>query len=151
MAATRTTKTTKARTTRPARAPKATPKVEAMTPAKAREEQFQRGAVEAVYASLGAGQALFDKAKELSGRVLETAMTARSRREETMKSVVAAYEDLVKRGEKVATGIRSSSYTKAAEEQRKVAEEQVKAAAAGVRKAVDAAAAATREAAKRLG
>lgn len=140
-------KTTRARTPRPA--PTAAPKP--VAPVKAREEQFQRGAVGAVYASIGAGQALFDKARELSGRVMETAMTARTRREETMKSVVAAYEALVKRGEKVASGIRTSGYTKAALDQRKAAEEQVKAAAAGIRKAVDAAATATREAAKRLG
>jgi hypothetical protein len=95
----------------------------------------------AFYAYLGAGQFAADKAKELSGKAVHL---ANSRREAAVK----LYEDLATRGEKIATSIRKSTYTKRALEQVKTARTQIKSARTSVRRAADTTAKATKEAAK---
>ncbi len=97
-----------------------------------------------VYAPLGAGQLLLEKSRELSGKAVEF---AQGRRQDWMKT----YQDLAKRGEKLASSVRRSTYTRRAIDQTKVARTQVKAASTSVRKAATTAAQATRQAAKKVG
>ena len=97
-----------------------------------------------VYAPLGAGQLVIEKAKGLSGRAATLA-------QEQRKQMVKVYYDLAQRGEKLASSIRRSTYTKRAVEQTKVARSQVKAASTSVRKAVSTTTEATKAAAKKVG
>ncbi len=116
----------------------------------AKAEAPVHGPMAAMYASIGAGQVALEKARELSGRVAESALSARTHREEFRKSAFKAYGDLVHRGETLVGEIREAGYTKAAVSQTKTARRQVKAAATSVRKAVDAATEAARTAAHRV-
>jgi formyltetrahydrofolate synthetase len=97
-----------------------------------------------VYAPLGAGQLLLEKAKELSGNVVELAQSQRHDWTNT-------YQELAKRGEKLVASIRRSAYTRRAVDQTKAARSQVKAATTSMRKAATTAAEATRQAAKKVG
>ncbi|HEY1330296.1 MAG TPA: hypothetical protein VGH10_02340 [Actinomycetota bacterium] len=107
----------------------------------------------ALYASLGAGELIVEKAKELSGKAIHVAQMPR---EDRMKSAVKVYEELAARGERLASKIRSSGYTQTAVDgaqaavgQAKSAGQQVTAATSkGVRKAVDSATSATKAASK---
>lgn len=97
-----------------------------------------------VYVPLGAGQFVFEKTRELSGKA---ASFAQQRRETWFET----YRDLARRGERLASSIRRSPYTRRAVDQTKVARSQVKAATTSVRKAASTAAVATRQAAKKVG
>ncbi len=97
-----------------------------------------------VYAPLGAGQLLIEKTQELSGKAWEVWRNG-------LRAVAESYRDMAERGEKLATSIRRSAYTRRAVEQTRTASRQVKAAATSVRKAVDSTAEATRAAAKKVG
>ena len=96
-----------------------------------------------VYVPLGAGQLFFEKSKEFSGKVQSFAQARRRR-------ALSTYEDLAKRGEKLARSISRSAYTKRAIEQSKIARTQVKAATTSVRKAVSTTGTAAKEAAKKV-
>jgi hypothetical protein len=97
-----------------------------------------------VYAPLGAGQLLIEKTRELTGKAWRGARGG-------VETVTRTYRDLADRGEKLASGIVRSAYTRRAVDQSKVATRQVKAAATSVRKAVGTTAEATRAAAKKVG
>lgn len=98
----------------------------------------------ALYAPIGAGQLVVERSREASKKAWTM---ARKRR----KSVIKAYEDLAKRGEKLVTSIRRSASTRRALDQAKTARPQVKAAATSVRKSAGATTQATRAAAKKVG
>lgn len=132
--------------------PKATTgKTTPSRPRTARKRPPEPAPLTAWYASIGAGQAIVHGARDVSARMLESATTVRSRREQILKDVQARYAGLAQEGKKVVSGVRGASYTKAAEHQARVAERQVKAAATSVRKAVDAAATAARSAMRNVG
>jgi hypothetical protein len=95
-----------------------------------------------VYAPLGAGQLLIEKARELPGKAKNVSAWR--------KNVSKAYQDLAERGEKLFSSIRGSAYTRRAIDQTRTAQSQVKAANTGVRKAVRTTGAATRAAAKKV-
>jgi hypothetical protein len=97
-----------------------------------------------VYVPLGAAKLLADKTKEFSGMAMGL---ARSQRE----TVAKGYQDLAERGQKLASSIQRSVYTKRAVEQSKTARTQVKAAATSVRKAAGSTTKATKAAAKKVG
>ena len=97
-----------------------------------------------LYVPLGAGQLLVEKTKTLSGKAFKMAQHRRTR-------LVRTYEDLGKRGEKLARSIRSSASTRRAFEQTKTARSRVRAATTSVRKALGETAGATKAAAKKVG
>jgi hypothetical protein len=97
-----------------------------------------------VYAPLGAGSLLIEKGKELGTRAVGL---AKHRREVAFE----AYREMAQRGEKLATSIRRSAYTKRALDQVKTARSQVKAASTSVRKAAGTSATATKQAARKVG
>jgi len=97
----------------------------------------------ALYIPLGAGQLAADKAKELSGKVVDLAKSQRG-------AVVRFYDGLATRGEKLVESLRRSTYTRRAIDQTKVARTQVKAATTSVRKAAASTAKATAQAAKKV-
>jgi hypothetical protein len=99
---------------------------------------------ESYLATLGAGQLVVEKGRQVSGDVVAYAQGARRSLDGTLKG-------LVKRGEKLEKSIRSSAYTKRAIDQSKVARSQVKAATTSVRKAVTSSAQASRAAAGKAG
>jgi len=103
-----------------------------------------------VYAPLGAGQLLIEKAKELSGKASELSGKAVSLAQDQRKAVLDAYGDLAGRGEKLVSSVRRSAYTKRAVAQSKTARTQVKAAATSIRKAAGSTATATKAAAKKV-
>lgn len=96
-----------------------------------------------VYVPLGAGQLLVEKTKELSGAAVTFAKGR-------TKDITKGYESLAKRGEKIASSIRRSAYTKRAMEQSDKARSQVKSTARTIRRAADATADATRAAARKV-
>jgi len=96
-----------------------------------------------VYVPLGAGQLLVEKTKEFSGAAL-TFAKGRS------KDITKGYQSLAKRGEKIASSIRRSAYTKRAIDQTDKARSQVKTTARTIRRAADATAEATRSAARKV-
>jgi hypothetical protein len=96
-----------------------------------------------LYVPLGAGQLLVEKTKEIS-------VKARDLAEARRKELAKLYDDLAVRGQKLATSIRKSTYTKRAIDQTKTARTQVKAATTSVRKAVGLTAEATKQAAKKV-
>lgn len=103
----------------------------------------------AMYAYVGAGQLIMDKAKELP-------VKARDMRVKAFdwnawgKEFGKFYGELVGRGEKTVKSIRKSAYTERAVEQARAARVQVKAATTSVRKAVGSSAEATKVAAKKV-
>jgi hypothetical protein len=110
----------------------------------------------ALYASLGAGQLAVEKAKALSGKVVEMAQRPA---DERMKNAVKVYEGLATRGEKLVSGLRKSGYPQAVADQAHTATRQVKTATGkGVsattktgKKAVDTTAKAAKAAAGSIG
>lgn len=98
----------------------------------------------ALYAPLGAGQLVVEKTREASKKAWTMAQKRRRR-------VLKTYEDLAKRGEKLVTSIRRSTYTRRAVDQAKSARSQVKAAATSVRKTAGATTEAAKSAAKKVG
>ena len=116
-------------------------------------KMFQDRSREALYASIGAGSFLAEKARDAAGWVRDYSTPEgfrtfwRSRRKRAEK----AYADLAIRGRKLADGIQRSAPVKRAEEQTKVAQRQVKAASTSVRKALGANVEATKAAAKKVG
>lgn len=108
---------------------------------------------EALYASLGAGQVVAEKARD-SVRWVRYYYTPSGFRQywgKQRKQVAKGYGRLVHRGRKLAHGVTSSGPAKRAAEQTKTARTQVKAAATSVGKAVGAGVDATRSAAKKVG
>jgi hypothetical protein len=98
---------------------------------------------ESYLATLGAGQLVFERGRQVSGDVIAYAQGGR-------KSLDGTFKSLVKRGEKVEKNIRKSAYTRRAMDQTKVARTQVKAATTSVRKAVSSSAEASKAAAEKL-
>ena len=98
----------------------------------------------ALYAPIGAGQLVVEKTREASKKAWTMAQTR-------SKGVLKTYEDLAKRGEKLVTSVRRSTYTRRAIDQAKSAQSQVKAAATGVRKTAGATSQAAKSAAKKVG
>jgi hypothetical protein len=98
---------------------------------------------ESYLATLGAGQLVIEKGRQVSGDVVAYAHGAR-------KSLDGTFKGLVKRGEKLEKSIRSSAPTKRALEQSKVARSQVKAATTSVRKAMSTSAQASKAAAGKV-
>ena len=96
-----------------------------------------------LYVPLGAGQLIFQKARSLTGKAVSAAQHRR-------KSALELYQDLARRGEKLAASVRRAPYTQRAVSQTKAARSQVKAAATSIRKAALASTEATREAAKKV-
>jgi hypothetical protein len=96
-----------------------------------------------VYVPLGAGQLLIEKTKQLSGTAVEFAKGR-------TKDVAKAYVDLAERGEKLASSIRRSAYTKRALDQTDKARSQVKTTARTIRRAAGATADATQAAARKI-
>jgi len=96
-----------------------------------------------VYAPLGAGQLLIEKAKELPGKARNVSAWR--------QDVSTAYRGLAERGEKLVSSIGRSAYTRRAIDQTKTAQSQVKAARTSVRKAARTTQAATRAAARKVG
>ena len=98
----------------------------------------------ALYAPLGAGQLVVEKTREVSKKAWTGAQKRR-------KKALKAYEDLAKRGEKLVTSIRRSTYTRRAIDQAKSARPQFKATATRARKTATATTKATKAAAKKVG
>ena len=96
-----------------------------------------------VYAPIGAGQLVVEKAKEFSAKAFATAKQPRT-------TLTKTYRDLVHSGEKIVKSIRPSSYTKRAIEQTKTAGSQVKAATTSIRRAARGTAVATKAGAKKV-
>jgi hypothetical protein len=95
-----------------------------------------------VYVPLGAGQLLIEKTREFSDAAVMFA-------KELVDDFMKGYESLAKRGEKIASSIGRSEYTKRAIEQTDKARSQVKTTARSIRRAADATAEATRAAARK--
>ena len=96
-----------------------------------------------LYVPLGAGQLFVEKTRTLSKKAVDFAQDRR-------KDAFRTYEDLAKRGEKLAKSIRSSVATRRAVDQTKIAQSRIKAAATSVRKAVGETADATKAAARKV-
>lgn len=96
-----------------------------------------------VYVPLGAGQLLIEKSKELSSAAVKI---AKSRRMDVTKG----YESLAERGEKLASSIQRSVYTKRALDQTDKARQQVKTTVRSIRRAAGATAEATQAAARKV-
>jgi hypothetical protein len=111
-----------------------------------RAEQTAAGVGRLVYASIGAGQVVVEKAVELSGKALEA---ARSERGDTLKSVSKKVEALAGRGQELVAVIRSSPKTKTIVGQTRNAGLRVKTATIGARKVVGTAAEAGKAAVKK--
>jgi len=97
-----------------------------------------------VYAPLGAGELVVEKTRQLSRKAWTEAQKQRHK-------VAESYQDLARRGERLATGIRRSASTRRAVEQAKTARSEAKAAVTGIRKTAGATATATKAAAKKVG
>jgi hypothetical protein len=109
-------------------------------------EQAAEGVGRLVYASIGAGQVVVEKAVELSGKALEA---ARSDRGDTLKTVSKKVEALAGRGQELVSVIRSSPKTKTLVGQTKNAGQRVKTATTGARKVAATAAEAGKAAVKK--
>jgi len=96
-----------------------------------------------VYVPLGAGQLLIEKSRQFSGQALKVAK-GRS------KDITKGYESLAKRGEKLASSIQRSVYTKRAIDQTDKARQQVKSSVRSIRRAAGATAEATQAAARKV-
>jgi len=96
-----------------------------------------------VYVPLGAGQLLIEKSRQFSGKALKVAK-GRS------KDITKGYESLAKRGEKLASSIQRSVYTKRAIDQTDKARQQVKSTVRSIRRAAGATAEATQAAARKV-
>ncbi len=107
---------------------------------------------EALYASLGAGQLVVEKAKDYGKWVRDYSTPAGFRAYWSKRRTAAlkSYKQLAARGKKLARGVRSSAAAKRAEEQTQAARRQVKTAANSVRKAFGGGVEATRTAAKKV-
>jgi hypothetical protein len=121
------------------------PSTEDVTEAPA-AEQAAASVGRLVYASIGAGQVVVEKAVELSGKALEA---ARSERGDTLKTVSKKVEALAGRGQELVSVIRSSPKTKTLVGQTKNAGQRVKTATAGARKVAATAAEAGKAAVKK--
>lgn len=97
-----------------------------------------------VYAPIGAGQLVMEKAREVPDVVGQMASDPRGR-------MIRMYRDLADRGERVVFGVRRSAATRRAVGQAGSARSRVKAAVTSVGRAVEATAAATRNAARNIG
>jgi hypothetical protein len=113
------------------------------------KQQPKYDAKNAMYAYVGAGQFLVEKAREIPAKARELPTKAWSP-SGWRENAVKTYADLAHRGEKLVASIRRSAYTQRAVEQTKSARTQVKAAATSVRKAVDTGTGATKAAAKKV-
>jgi hypothetical protein len=113
----------------------------------------QEVSVETMYASLGAGQVVFEKAKGFAdwARSYSTPEGFRAfwttRRERALRT----YSDLARRGRKLARSIGGSAPVKRAEAQTRTARSQAMAAATSARKAVAANVEAAKAVAKKVG
>lgn len=155
--ATNSTSTTRGKAARPgtaqARRPNARAKVEIGAPVRVRTKseaatgRYGTSPRSAMYAYLGAGQVAFEKTREVSGKVV----SALRNPQDLTIDLGKVYGDLSARGQEVAQSIRTSAYTRRAMDQTKLARSQIKAATTSVRKAVDTASVAAREAAKKVG
>ena len=96
-----------------------------------------------VYVPLGAGQLLIEKGQQFSSSAVKIAKGRR-------KDVIKGYESLAKRGEKLASSIQRSVYTKRALEQTDKARKQVKTTVRSIRRAATATAEATQAAARKV-
>jgi hypothetical protein len=96
-----------------------------------------------VYVPLGAGQLLIEKTKRLSGSAVKFAKGR-------TKDVTKGYESLAKRGEKLASSIQRSVYTKRAIDQTDKARQQVKSTVRSIRRAAGATAEASQAAARKI-
>jgi hypothetical protein len=121
------------------------PSTEDVTEASA-AEQAAAGVGRLVYASIGAGQVVVEKAVELSGKALEA---ARSERGDTLKTVSKKVEVLAGRGQELVSVIRSSPKTKTLVGQTKKAGQRAKTATNGARKVAATAAEAGKAAVKK--
>lgn len=97
-----------------------------------------------LYAPIGAGQLVMQKAREVPEVVAQMAADPRGR-------VIRMYHDLAERGERIVSGIQRSGPTRRAVDEAGSARSRVKAAATSVGKAVEATAEASRNAARRIG
>jgi hypothetical protein len=113
-------------------------------PATKTKNQAKKSAIDYyVYVPLGAGQLLIEKTRQLSG----AAMTlAKGRTKDVRKN----YMSLAKRGEKLASSIQRSVYTKRAIEQTDKARHQVKSTVRTIRRAAGATAEASQAAARKV-
>jgi hypothetical protein len=114
--------------------------------------QAQEMSVDVLYATLGAGQIVMEKAKDLAGRTryYYTPEGFKAYWADQGKKAQKTFEDLTARGRKIVKSVESSAAYKRAEEQTKAARTQVKAAATSVRKAFAADVEATKVAAKKV-
>ena len=111
-----------------------------------------------VYASVGAGDLALSALREATGKVIaitrdptEIQREMQSLSERLSADVTKMVEGLAQRGEHLLGSIQGSAYTKRAMDQARIARSQAKAAGTSVRKAVDTASVAVKEAASRVG
>ncbi|MBA3551718.1 MAG: hypothetical protein H0W27_02455 [Actinobacteria bacterium] len=97
-----------------------------------------------VYAPIGAGQLVMEKAREVPDVVGQMASDPRGR-------MIRMYRDLTDRGERIVSGVRRSAPTRRAVNQAGSARSRVKAAVTSVGRAVEATAAVSRNAARKIG
>ena len=110
-----------------------------------KSDELRKAAVEhPMYALLGAGQVLFETARDVYDKVTVIAR-------DPSTTLSKGYEDLAQRGQRIVLSIRSSAYTRRAVQQTKSARTQVKAAATSVRKAAVSGATATKAASRKVG
>jgi hypothetical protein len=114
------------------------------TKTKTQTQQAKKSALDYyVYVPLGAGQLLLEKTKQFSG-LATTFAKGRT------KDIAKGYESLAKRGEKLASSVRRSVYTKRAIQQTEKARHQVKTTVKSIRHAAGATAEATQAAARKV-
>ena len=97
----------------------------------------------ALYATLGTGSFVVDRAKKFTERIQTYA-------NDYVKWASSNYRDLVNRGERITKSIRTSAPVKRAASQTKTARTQVKSATTSVRKALGANVDAVQAAAKKV-
>ena len=115
-----------------------------MPATKTTKSQVKKSALDySVYVPLGAGQLLIEKSKQLSGTAVKIVTGRR-------KDISKGYLSLAKRGEKLASSIQRSVYTKRAVEQTDKARQQVKTTVRTIRRAAGATAEATQAAARKV-
>lgn len=115
-----------------------------MPATKTTKSQAKKSALDySVYVPLGAGQLLIEKTKQLSGTAVKIVEGRR-------KDISKGYLSLAKRGEKLASSIQRSVYTKRAVEQTDKARQQVKTTVRSIRRAAGATAEATQAAARKV-
>jgi hypothetical protein len=113
-------------------------------PATKTKSRAKRSAIDYYfYVPLGAGQLLVEKTRQLSSAAV---MFAKGRTKDFNKG----YASLAKRGEKLASSIRRSVYTKRAIEQTDKARQQVKTTVRTIRRAAGATAEASQAAARKV-